>query len=91
MLIDHVLSQYILFHKTQTLLDSDTILIQADVRLYYDWNYKILLDTNQDFKRALAIVNIPYTIVVKNNKIVHIQNGYVPGSEIELLEKLKSL
>lgn len=56
-----------------------------------EWNYKILLDTNQDFKRALAIVNIPYTIVVKNNQIVHIQNGYVPGSEVELLEKLKSL
>ena len=29
------------------------------------WEYKILLDTNQDFKRALSIVNIPYTIVVK--------------------------
>lgn len=56
-----------------------------------EWNYKILLDTNQDFKRALSIVNIPYTIVVKNNQIVHIQNGYVPGSEIELFEKLKSL
>jgi len=56
-----------------------------------EWNYKILLDTNQDFKRALSIVNIPYTIVVKNNKIVHIQNGYVPGSEVELFEKLKSL
>jgi len=55
------------------------------------WVYKILLDTNQDFKRALSIVNVPYTIVVKNNKIVHIQNGYVPGSEVELLEKLKSL
>lgn len=56
-----------------------------------EWSYKILLDTNQDFKRALSIVNIPYTIVVKNNQIVHIQNGYVPGSEIELFEKLKSL
>lgn len=55
------------------------------------WDYKILLDTNQDFKRALSIVNIPYTIVVKNNKIVHIQNGYVPGSEVELFTKLKSL
>jgi len=55
------------------------------------WSYRILLDTNQDFKRALSIVNIPYTIVVKNNKIVHIQNGYVPGSEIELFEKLKTL
>jgi thiol-disulfide isomerase/thioredoxin len=56
-----------------------------------EWNYTILLDTNQDFKRALSIVNIPYTIVVKNGKIVHIQNGYVPGSEVELFEKLKSL
>lgn len=55
------------------------------------WDYKVLLDTNQDFKRALSIVNIPYTIVVKNNVIVHIQNGYVPGSEVELYEKLKSL
>lgn len=56
-----------------------------------EWDYTILLDTNQDFKRALSIVNIPYTIVVKNNKIVHIQNGYVPGNEVDLFEKLKSL
>ncbi|HLP64318.1 TlpA disulfide reductase family protein [Flavobacterium sp.] len=56
-----------------------------------EWTYKILLDTNQDLKRALSIVNIPYTIVVKNNQIVHIQNGYVPGSEVELFEKLKTL
>ncbi len=55
------------------------------------WDYKILLDTNQDLKRALSIVNIPYTVVIKNNKIVHIQNGYVPGNEVELFEKLKSL
>lgn len=55
------------------------------------WEFNVALDTNQDFKRALSIVNIPYTIVVKNQKIVHIQNGYVPGSENELLEKLKTL
>lgn len=55
------------------------------------WEYKILLDSNQDFKRALSIANIPYTIVVKNNQIVHIQNGYVPGNELELFEKLKTL
>jgi thiol-disulfide isomerase/thioredoxin len=56
-----------------------------------DWSYKVLLDSNQDFKRAMSIVNIPYTIVVKNGIIVHIQNGYVPGIENELFEKLKSL
>jgi thiol-disulfide isomerase/thioredoxin len=56
-----------------------------------EWDYKILLDTNQDLKRALSIVNIPYTVVVKNGIIVHVQNGYVPGSEVELFEKLKAL
>ena len=56
-----------------------------------DWAYTVLLDTNQDFKRLLSIVNIPYTIVVKNGAIVHIQNGYTPGSENELYAKLKSL
>ena len=55
------------------------------------WDYHVLLDTNQDFKRAMSIVNIPYTIVVKNGVIVHIQNGYVPGNEKELFEKLKTL
>lgn len=55
------------------------------------WDFKVVLDSNQDFKRAMSIVNIPYTIVVKNGLIVHIQNGYVPGSETELFEKLKSL
>ena len=55
------------------------------------WNYNVLLDTNQDLKRALSIVNIPYTIIVKNGLIVHIQNGYVPGNENELLAKLKTL
>lgn len=55
------------------------------------WEYNVLLDTNQDFKRALSIVNIPYTIVVKNDEIVHIQNGYVPGSEKVLFDKLKTL
>lgn len=56
-----------------------------------EWEFIILLDSNQDLKRALTIVNVPYTIVVKNNMIVHVQNGYVPGNELELFEKLKSL
>lgn len=56
-----------------------------------EWSYNVLLDTNQDFKRAMSIANVPYTIVVKNGKIVYIQNGYVPGSEKDLYEKLKTL
>ncbi|TRW26674.1 TlpA family protein disulfide reductase [Flavobacterium zepuense] len=55
------------------------------------WPYTILLDTNQDLKRALAIANVPYTVVVKNKKIVYIHNGYSQGAEKELYEKLKTL
>lgn len=56
-----------------------------------DWAFEVLLDTNQDFKRALSIVNIPYLIVVKNGDIVHVQSGYAAGAEKELFEILKQL
>jgi peroxiredoxin len=55
------------------------------------WEYIVLLDTNQEFKRSLSIANVPYTVVVKNNKIVYVQNGHSPGGESEFFEKLKSL
>lgn len=55
------------------------------------WNYTILLDTNQEFKRSLGISNIPYLIVIKNGKIVFTENGHTPGNEDKLFEKLKSL
>jgi peroxiredoxin len=56
-----------------------------------NWPYKVLLDTNQDLKRALSIANVPYTVVVKNQKIVHVHNGYSQGAEKELFNKLKQL
>ncbi len=56
-----------------------------------NWPYKILLDENQELKRALAIVNIPYTVIVKNKEIKHIVNGYSQGAEMELYETLKEL
>jgi peroxiredoxin len=55
------------------------------------WTYNVLLDSNQELKRALSIVNVPYKIVVKNNKIVYVSNGYSQGSEEELYHKLKEL
>jgi peroxiredoxin len=56
-----------------------------------DWPYTILLDTNQDLKRALSVANVPYTVVVKNKKIVYIHNGYNQGGEVELYDQLKQL
>jgi peroxiredoxin len=55
------------------------------------WEYTILMDTNQDFKRALGISNPPFTAVVKNGEIVFTQNGHTPGSENQLLEQIKAL
>jgi hypothetical protein len=56
-----------------------------------NWDYTILLDTNNDFKRALNASSIPLTIIVRNNKIVYEHSGYSPGAELELYEKIKTL
>jgi peroxiredoxin len=53
------------------------------------WDYEILLDTNNDLKRALGASTVPLTLLVKNNKIVYRHSGYSPGSEMELFEKIK--
>jgi peroxiredoxin len=55
------------------------------------WPYTVLLDINQDLKRALGIANVPYTVVVKNKKVVYVHNGYSQGAEKELYNKLKTL
>jgi peroxiredoxin len=53
------------------------------------WDYQVLLDDNQDLKRALNISVLPYVVVVKNGKIIHTRTGYTPGSEEELYEVVK--
>tara|TARA_B100000029_G_scaffold250087_1_gene246983 strand:- start:285 stop:770 length:486 start_codon:yes stop_codon:yes gene_type:complete len=55
------------------------------------WEHKILLDTNQNLKRALGAAAIPETIIVKNNKILYQHTGYRNGDEYELFETLKKL
>lgn len=53
------------------------------------WEYTVLLDDNQDLKRALNISTIPHVVVVKNGKIVYRHTGYTPGAEEELYEVIK--
>lgn len=55
------------------------------------WTYNILLDSNQELKRALSITNVPFLIVVKNSEIKFIHNGYSEGSVEELYNELKTL
>ena len=51
-----------------------------------DWDYTVLLDDNQDLKRALNISILPHVLVVKNGAILYRKTSYTPGSEDELFE-----
>jgi len=56
------------------------------------WEYEVLLDPNSDFKRALGIQMIPYTLIVDGQgNIVYKHNGYTDGAEEELIEKVREL
>ncbi|WP_437917978.1 peroxiredoxin family protein [Sphingobacterium sp. LRF_L2] len=57
-----------------------------------DWPFYILLDKNQEFKRALQVNMIPQLFVLdENGKVIYSRVGYYPGNEIEVLEILKGL
>lgn len=55
------------------------------------WDYTILLDTNNDFQRALGAATVPMTLLIKDNKVVYRHSGYSPGAEYELYEKILEL
>jgi len=51
-----------------------------------NWGFNVLLDENQDLKRALNINGIPHTVVTKGKKIIYRKIGYKPGEENDLYE-----
>lgn len=53
------------------------------------WEFDVLLDTNNDLKRALGTATVPYTIVISKGKVIYKHSGYTPGAEDELYEILK--
>lgn len=55
------------------------------------WDYTVLYDDNQDLKRAFNIVNPPHAILIYKGKVIFQHNGYKPGDEDDLYEKIKSL
>ena len=63
----------------------------ADVKTH-GWAYEIYLDSNQDFKRALNVGDIPQVFIVDGKgNIVWSKNGYVDGSEAHIYEILKKV
>jgi len=65
------------------------------VQAYVDgvgWDFDVLLDVNEDLKRALNFQTVPYTIVVDSEgDIMYEHSGYVEGDEYELEEIIKEL
>ena len=55
------------------------------------WEFDVLLDENQDFKRAMNVNNVPHTFIVQNGKIVWSHSAFAPGDEEEIEEELMKL
>ena len=56
------------------------------------WEFEVLLDPNNDFKRALGLNEMPSVVIVDGDgKIVSKHTGYKDGSEKQLIEEIKKL
>ena len=56
------------------------------------WEYIILSDPNNQLRNALNFQTIPQTYLLNQaGEIVYTHNGYVPGDEYELEDKIKLL
>jgi thiol-disulfide isomerase/thioredoxin len=56
------------------------------------WEFEILLDMNQDLKRAMGVNNIPHTFLIDGKgNIVWQHNSYSEGDEYRLYELVKKL
>ncbi len=53
------------------------------------WDFAVFQDINNDLKRALNIPNVPHTLAIKNGAILFQTDGFVPGNEDEIIEKIK--
>ena len=54
------------------------------------WDYEVYLDQNQDFKRAMNVVNPPHTFVINGKgEIVWQHASFVEGDEEELIEAVR--
>lgn len=54
------------------------------------WEYRVLLDPNGEFKRAMNVQTVPHMFVIDSNgKTVYNHTGYTEGSEKEIRKFLK--
>lgn len=56
------------------------------------WPFTVLLDPNEDMKRAINFQTVPYTILLdKKGNIVYQHNSYVDGDEYILADEIKKV
>lgn len=56
------------------------------------WEYEVYIDENQDFKRAMNVMNVPHTFLVDGKgNIVWSHNSYSEGDEAILYENIKKV
>lgn len=56
------------------------------------WEFEVYLDSNQDFKRAMNVNNVPHTFLINGKgEIVYQHNSYAEGDEEKLYEKVKKV
>lgn len=56
------------------------------------WEYPVLADEDSSLRNAINVTSIPRTFIVdREGTILYDHNGYKPGDEIALEEKLKAL
>lgn len=57
-----------------------------------DWQYEVLLDVNQDFKRAMNVNMIPHTFLLNSEKeIVWQHTSFAEGGEFKLISLVRKL
>lgn len=58
----------------------------------YGWRFTTVFDKNQELKRAMNVSFTPHTLIFDaEGNMVYSHTGYTPGSEIELLDKLREI
>ena len=55
------------------------------------WEFTILLDENQDFKRAMNVNNVPHTFIVQNGRVVWSHSAFAPGDEEDIEDEIRKL
>jgi cytochrome c biogenesis protein CcmG/thiol:disulfide interchange protein DsbE len=55
------------------------------------WTFDVLLDLNQDFKRAMNVNNVPHTFLVQGGRVVWQHAAYASGDEEDLEKELKAI